>query len=325
MGLFFFEIISGLCLLALGAHAFIQGARNMARLAHVPPVIIGIVLVGLGTSFPELAVSFIAAFQGHAQVSIGNVVGSNITNMGLVIGLTAMILPLKVARSVVCYDIPFYLFVMVLVGVMLYVGRLSRWEGWLLLFLLLIYLFWLLRRSMCAKSEFHFLNTPKLDVKQKKKKWFQSIFLWLFGLGMVLLSSDWLVSGAVGLARHYHLSELFIGLTIVAVGTALPELAATLLSAFHQEHDIAVGNIIGSNIFNLLAVLAMPALLVPGPVPAYVFARDYLAMIVFSLSLLVIIYLPKRYCIGRISALLLLLGFIIYLVYLVQHQISIVI
>jgi len=321
MGLLLLQMIVGFCLLALGAHTFIQGARRIARLAQVPPVIVGIVLVGLGTSFPELAVSFIAAFKGHMMVSIGNVVGSNITNMGLVLGLTAMVVPLQVVSDVMRYDMPAYLVVMVLVGVLFYAGQLSRWSGVLLLLLLFCYLFWLLQRAWRARPQDYDHHVERLDAKHNT--WFAAISLWVFGLVMVLFSAHGLVSGAVRLAQHFHWSELVIGLTIVAVGTALPELAATLLSAFHQEHDIALGNVIGSNIFNLLAVLAMPALFSPKALPAHLFSRDYAVMVAFSLVLVLMIYLPRRHLIGRLSGLALLSGFMLYMTYLFRFYLSV--
>lgn len=313
LSLIIFMLVSGLSLLSLGSHGFIQGARRIGIICKIPPIVIGVVLVGLGTSFPEIMVSLIAALKSNAPIAIGNAIGSNIANMGLVVGLTALVLPLKISPKAINLHYPIFFAASVVVGVIFFSGQLTRLEGLLLLVLLAAYLFILFKQTK------QYDPAPTFKTTNPSQALRHAILLWLFGLIITLISADWLVTGAIALAQRFHVSALIIGLTVVAIGTTLPELAATLVSAFQQEHDIAVGNIVGSNIFNLLAVLAMPAIFSPGHIPSHLLMRDFLCMMLMSIILLVIIFLPKRYLIGRVGGGWLLILFIIYIVILSFH------
>ena len=257
LSLVIFQLIAGICVLILGAQCFVKGASGIARHYHLPPLFIGIVLIGLGTSCPELVVSMVAALKGSASLAIGNALGSNIANIGLVLGITALILPLQVRARAMIFEMPVYMVASLILAFVFYKGYLTRLDGILMLVALAIYLIVLF---VHARKSSRKTVANNMNRKPPKNSVGYYAFLWLIGLVLVIISAEWIVTGAQAIARHFGVSELVIGLTIVAIGTTLPELAATVVSAFHREHDIAVGNIIGSNIFNLLGVLAMPAI-----------------------------------------------------------------
>ncbi len=306
-----FQLIAGIAILILGAECFVKGAIGIAKHYHLPPLFIGMILVGAGTACPELVVSLLAAIKGSPEIAIGNALGSNIVNISLIIGVTALILPLQVRSRAVRFELPAYLVAGMILAVVFYKGYLTRLDGILMLLALVIYLifsFLYAKKNLRAKKEIKY----HAQHKTKEKNWF-NILMWGTGLALVIISSAWIVSGAQAIAHHFGISELVIGLTIVAIGTSLPELAATMVSAFHREHDIAVGNVIGANIFNLLGALAMPAIFSPGFIPRIVFIRDYLSMFGLSVLLLILILLPPKLKISRPKALILLSLFVVYI------------
>ena len=310
------QFLIGIGLLTWGADRFISGSSSLAKHFGMPPLFIGMLLVGFGTSFPELVVSAVAAFAGNPGIAIGNAIGSNIANVGLVIGISALVAPIVIHSKLLAREFPILVAVSLIVGLLLLNGDLSRFDGLVLLILLVIYLLWMIqitRNKKLAKDamieEYAQEVLPKMSVK---KSW----LWWFFGLVFLFVASDLLVSSASAIARYLHISDFIIGLTIVAVGTSLPELAATVLSVVRKENDIAIGNVLGSNIFNLLAVLLMPALITPGRLPAHLLTRDYPIMLGFTVLLWLFAMLPKRKKnIGRFEALLLLLAFVLYLTY----------
>ena len=283
-------IIVGFVLLVWGADRFVLGASGIARNLGVSPLIIGLTIVGFGTSAPEMLVSGVAAYNGNAGLGIGNALGSNIANIGLVIGVTALITPLLVQSNVIRREFPVLFVVMVLVLFLIWDGELGRIDGTVLLCCMtfLILLMVKVARSSQAKgdpleAEFE-MEVPDTLPTGKSVMWF------VVGLLVLLVSSKVLVWGAVNVAQMMGVSDLVIGLTIVAIGTSLPELAASVAGALKQEHDIAIGNIIGSNMFNLLAVLAMPGLIAPGMVADEVYSRDYPLMFALTVMLLIMAY-----------------------------------
>ena len=283
-------IVVGFVLLVWGADRFVMGASGIARNLGVSPLIIGLTIVGFGTSAPEILVSAVAALEGNAGLGVGNALGSNIANIGLVIGVTALMMPLLVQSNVVRREFPVLFFVMFVVLFLIWDGVLGRWDGIILITGLagLLMLMVKVARSSQVKgdpleSEFE-QEVPKPESKGKSTLWF------VIGLLVLLGSSKLLVWGAVNVAQMFGVSDLVIGLTIVAIGTSLPELAASIAGALKNEHDIAIGNIIGSNMFNLLAVLAMPGLIAPGEVSSDVFSRDYPVMIALTVALLIMAY-----------------------------------
>jgi cation:H+ antiporter len=277
-------VIAGFALLTWGADRFVAGAAATARILGVPPLVIGLTVVGFGTSAPEMLVSATAAWQGNTSLAIGNALGSNITNIALVLGATALISPLVVHSGVLRREFPMLL-VITLFGLALLIdGRLDRLDGVLLLTAQGLVLAWLVRLSLQARS-----NDPlraEIDAELPGELPLGRALVWLaVGLVTLLVGSKLLVWGAVAIAVMLGVSELVIGLTVVAIGTSLPELAASLASALRREHEIAIGNIIGSNIFNLLAVLGLAGVIRPATFPDEVLMRDFPVMILLTLGL----------------------------------------
>ena len=277
-------IIVGLGLLGWSANRFIEGASGLARSLDVSPMIIGLTIVAFGTSTPEMLVSAIAAWQGNSGIAIGTVVGSNIANMALVLAVAALITPLTVHSQTINREFPLMLFVMLASLALIWDGVLSRSDGLMLLGGMVILVFWTIHLSRSSppddplEAEFA-TRMPK--VISTGSTWWQ-----LFsGLALLLISSWFLVWGAVGIARTFGVSELVIGLTIVAVGSSLPELAASVVAARKGEHSIAIGNVVGSNLFNILAALGITGTIGPSGLDALVLTRDFPLMIGLSVAL----------------------------------------
>ena len=276
--------LAGLAALVFGADRFIAGASNLARHMGVTPLLIGMTVVGIGTSAPELLVSTLAAIDGKAGLAIGNAVGSNIANIGLILGATALIRPLGVRSTILMREYPVLLITTVLTGWLLFDGSLDRFDGAVLITGLVLATLWLIRLARldgggdALEAEFSAELGEPIALGP-------ALVHLAIGLALLLGGARAMVWAAVGIAQSLGVSDLVIGLTIVAVGTSLPELAASVVSALRGEHDIAIGNVIGSNIYNLLAVLAVPAVLAPGAVSADVVWRDYPVMLAFTVVL----------------------------------------
>jgi len=256
MGMELLAIAGGFVLLTWSADRFVTGASGIAFNLKVSPLIIGLTIVSLGTSAPEILVSVMAALQGNAGLAIGNAIGSNIINTGLILGITAVIVPLSVHSSIIKRELPVMLLVMVGALLLLLDGTLGRFDGAVLVTGMALMLIWVVhlgRRSQTTGIDP--ISGEFADEIPTSMPMGRAVF-WLIVGGLVLIgSSRMLVWGAVSIAQSMGVSDLVIGLTIVALGTSLPELAASVMSVFKKEHDIALGNIIGSNIFNILAVL----------------------------------------------------------------------
>ena len=306
-------IVGGFVLLTWSADRFVVGASALAYNLKVSPLIIGLTIVGLGTSAPEMLVSALAAWQGNPGLAVGNALGSNIINTGLILGLTAMIIPLDVHSSILKRELPVLLLVMLAALLLLIDGTLGRLDGTLLLTGMVIMLTWMIRLGRASQTTADTMSAEFADEIPTTLSMGRAVF-WLIVGGLLLLgSSRLLLWGALSIAHEMGVSDLLIGLTIVALGTSLPELAATVMSAIKKEHDIALGNVIGSNIFNLLAVLGLPGLINPGKIDTEVLTRDYPVMIGLTLALFVMAYGirgPGR--INRIEGTMLLLGFCAY-------------
>ena len=304
-------VIVGFVFLVWGADRFVHGAAATARNLGVSPMIIGLTIVGIGTSAPEILVSAIAAWQGNPALGVGNALGSNITNIALVLGTTALITPLLVKSETLRREYPLMFIIMLLALVLLIDGEMSRLDGWILMMGLGLMVLWMvlqgLRREHDPMEDEYEKEIPRISTPKA--------LLWL-ALGMVLLlgSSRALVWGAVNIAHALGISDLIIGLTVVAVGTSLPELAASVISALRKEPDIAIGNVIGSNMFNLLAVLGLPGVIMPHALEPEVLSRDFPYMIGLSIALFAMAYGFKGD--GRLNrweGLLLLLAYFAYL------------
>jgi cation:H+ antiporter len=263
-------IAGGLTILVIGAEVLVRGASRLAAALGISPLVIGLTIVAFGTSSPELAVSLQSALNGQPDLAVGNVVGSNILNVLLILGLSALITPLIVAQQLVRLDVPIMIGASLLVWVLALNGAISQVEGASLFILMLAYigfLLWQSRREHNAAVEAEYAQEYTSHEPKSMRRNLINGVLVVVGLALLVLGSRLFVQGASDLARTFGLSELVIGLTIVALGTSLPEVAASLMAAFKGERDIAVGNVVGSNIFNLLTVLALTALIAPGGVP----------------------------------------------------------
>lgn len=305
-------VILGFAVVIKGADWFVQGAGATARNLGVSPLVIGLTIVGLGTSAPEMLISAIATLDGNGGLAVGNALGSNITNIALVLGITALVVPLVVRSETLRREYP-VMFLIMLVSLMLVAdGELGRLDGLILIIGMVLMLWWLVllgkRKDHDPLEAEYASEIPTMTTP--------CALLWLvIGLVLLLVSSRALVWGAVNIAHFFGVSDLIIGLTIVAVGTSLPELAASLMGALRKEPDIAIGNVIGSNMFNLLVVLGIPGLLGPLQLEAEVLSRDYPYMIGLSIVLFVMAYgLQGDGRINRLEGGLLLLAYIAYLV-----------
>ena len=319
-------IIIGFVLLIWSADKFVLGASNTARSFSISPLIVGVVIVGLGTSAPEMLVSAMAAADGNTGLSIGNAIGSNITNIGLMLGITAMLYPLQIHSKLLQREMPILLAIIGLSYFILWDMELSFANGLLLLTLMLLMLAFTIWEAKNqpddALSQEILEELPEQVSKGEAIKWL------LIGILILIASSRILVWGAVEIAEYYQVSDLIIGLTIVAIGTSLPELAATITAARKKEYDLALGNIIGSNIFNILGVMALPGLIRPGTFDSAVLTRDYPVMLGLTIALLIFSIAWRRGTTGvlaRVEGGLLLAGYIGYMFWLYTELIETVI
>lgn len=310
-------IAAGLALLVWSADRFVEGAAVTAGHFKMPPLLIGMVVVGFGTSAPEMVVSALAATQGNPGLALGNAYGSNITNIALILGITALISPIAVHSQVMRKELPILALITLLAFWQLWDGMLSFVDALVLIAVFFGLLAWSIRQGMTRKTD-----ALGIEVEAELKVHDMPVrkaVLWLIvGLLLLIVSSRVLVWGAVDLASAFGVSDLIIGLTIVAVGTSLPELASSVIAARKGEHDLALGNILGSNLFNTLAVVGIAGLISPMAVAPEVLSRDLVVMAALTLSLFALGYGfrgPGR--INRIEGGLLLACFVGYTAYLV--------
>lgn len=267
-------LICGLLLLVWSADKFVEGAATTARYFGMPPLLIGIVIIGFGTSAPEMIVSASSALKGASGIALGNAYGSNIANIALILGFTALIHPLLVSRKVVKIELPILLAVTALSAYFVADATISRQEAVILLAIFAIYMLGQLFAARKFKRQ-----TPTISAEERQQIALGRALFWLiFGLVVLIGSSQLLVWGAVEIARYFGVSDLVIGLTIVAVGTSLPELASSIIAARKGEADLAVGNIVGSNLFNSLMVVGIAGVIEPMQVESAIFSRDMLVM-----------------------------------------------
>jgi cation:H+ antiporter len=282
-------LIVGLALLVWSADLFIEGAASSARHFGMPPLLIGMVVIGFGTSAPEMVVSVLAASQGNPGIALGNAYGSNITNIALILGLTALISPIAVHSQVLRKELPLLSAVTILAAWQIWDGQITRAEAVVLLVVFVALMGWTIRQGIVEKGDILGGEVVlELDVHPMPIR--RSIFLLVVGLVLLIASSRMLVWGAVEIARAFGVSDLIIGLTIVAIGTSLPELASAIIATRKGEHDLALGNVLGSNLFNTLAVVGLAGVIHPMSVGPEVFSRDVLVMAVLTFSLFFIGY-----------------------------------
>jgi cation:H+ antiporter len=297
-------LLGGIVGLFLGGEALVRGSVDIARRLAIPPLLIGLTVVGFGTSTPELLVSVDAALRGVPDIALGNVVGSNIANILLIVGLSAMVWPIRVMGDTLRRDTAVMMAAALALVPIFAMGIMGRPAGAILVAGLATYLIWAYRTSGTAPEEEDGAKPPATMLVA---------LLWVAGgLAALMLGARFLVDGAVSIARDFGVSEAFIGLTIVAVGTSLPELATSLIAALRRQSEIAIGNIVGSNIFNILGILGITAVISPIPVSSRFLTFDLPIMI--AVSALLTFLLVMRPSIGRGMGLIMLAGYVTYVI-----------
>lgn len=298
-------LVLGFFLLVKGADWFVDGASGLARKLGIPQLVIGLTIVAMGTSLPEAAVSISAALRGNAEITIGNIVGSNILNILIILGLTALIATLKVADSTVRYEIPFMILVtFVLLWLGYTGGQVTRLEGiilWVLFLLYLRYLYMMAKKGKEEEREVEQFSTAKI------------IGLIIVGVVMIVAGSNFAVEGASNIAKALGISQRFIGLTIVALGTSLPELVTSVSAARKHNADIAIGNIVGSNIFNVLFIVGTTALITP-----VTFASGFVVdtLIAAAVGILLFVCVVRTKELRKKAGIVMLLAYVLYFLYL---------
>lgn len=306
-------LLIGFLLLVKGADWFVEGASSIAKKIKIPSFVIGLTIVAFGTSAPELAVSVTAALKGSNDIAIGNVVGSNIFNTLVVLGMSAAIMPIIVEKGMIKRDYPMSIFVSLLLGVLAMDTilwkkpgmQIGRGDGIILLLVFAVYMFMTVKAGIQNRIE---------DEPVEELSLWKSILIAVLGLAGIVLGGDWSVDGAKEIARILGMSEALIGLTIVAIGTSLPELVTSIVAARKGENDIAVGNVIGSNIFNILLILGVSSLIHPMDV-----SQTYLYDIGMLILTMLAVYLPiaKTKKVGRGTGIVMVLCYVVYTVYLI--------
>ncbi len=303
-------LVGGIGILYFGAEWLVRGAARLAGSLGVSPIVVGLTVVSFGTSAPELVVSVVASLGGNSDLAVGNVLGSNLANLGLILGLTALVRPLEVAARVVWREVPLMLLVTAALYPLALDGELSRGDGTILLLGLAGYLIFVFQTVESEAPEIvgeyeEFMRAASPSGKRVRG---MDVLLIVAGCGGLVLGGYAIVEGAVAVASFLGISQIVIGLTVVAVGTSLPELATSLVAAMHKEADIAVGNVIGSNIFNILAILGTATVVQPIHVSSSVLARELPAVLI--ISVLVVPMLRTGWCIQRWEGALLLVCYL---------------
>ena len=315
------EVIGGLVLLIWGADRFVYGAASTARNLGIAPLLIGLTVVALATSAPEILVSIVASIRGDPELAIGNAIGSNIVNIGLVLGGVALICPIKLTSATLRNEMPALLAVTLLTVSLLLDAYLSRVDGIVLLIALVIVMIWLTRLGM--RSAKHDPINAEYDAEIPRNVSMKMAIFWLaVGLGILLIGAEFMVNGAISIARTFGISEVVIGIVLVALATSLPELAVSLVSALKGEYGLAIGNVVGSNIFNLLAVVGVAAVIEPAALPPSVLSLHVFVMTAFTLVMFAMTYeYGKAGRISRLEGAALLAAYIAYDTYVVMQNI----
>ncbi|MBU43944.1 MAG: calcium/sodium antiporter [Spirochaetaceae bacterium] len=322
MLLFVSAIIVGLLLLLWSADRFVEGAASVAKHLGMSPLIIGMIIVGFGTSAPEMVVSALASVQGNPGLALGNAYGSNITNIALILGITALISPIAVHSSILRKELPILTAVTAFAVALLLDNNLSRLDAALLLVVFAILLFWTFKQSKTEKTD-SLATDVEAELSERSMPPGRATLWLVVGLLFLIASSRLLVWGAVGIATDLGVSDLIIGLTVVAVGTSLPELASSVIAARKGEHDLALGNVLGSNLFNTLVVVGIAGSIHPISIESAVLQRDLPVMGLLTISLFAIGFGfrgPGR--VNRVEGSILLLAYIGYTAYLILSVIG---
>lgn len=313
------QLVLGLVLLSVGGHYLVKGAVVIALLARISTAVVALTVVAMGTSMPELAVSIDAAARGSTDIAYGNVIGSCIFNLGAILGVTAVIGSIAVKRLTIRFEYPVMLFVSGLAIVLAHDGIVDRLDGSLLVVALIMFIgamTYLARRGVPLDEA----EALERDVQRAShvrdgtvRAWGRNGFFVLFGIAALVLGAELAVAGSVSIARMLNITERVVGLTLIAMGTSLPELATCIVATIRREPDIALGNVVGSNIFNLLAILGLTAAIFPVPVDPRAIAVDNWAMLAFAIVLFPMML--RGHTIGRVNGVVLLAGFTAFMTY----------
>lgn len=307
-------LFAGLAGLYFGAEWLVRGASRFARSFHIKPVVIGLTIVAFGTSAPELVTSITAGIKHLSDIAMGNVIGSNIANIGLILGLSALVRPLSIDMKLLYREMPIVVGISFLLYFMGWDGTLSRTEGGILCGGIVMYTFYVYRVALKETNAIEHEYEEFLETKNTNNK--NNIFLILIGLGALLAGAHFLVHAAIYIAKIIGISELVIGLTVIAVGTSLPELATSMVAAIRKESDISVGNVLGSNIFNILAVLGISSMIQPLSINTTSLVVDMPVMLFFSIFLIPLI--TWKFVLTRGQGVFLLMGYGIYVLWLLK-------
>ncbi|WP_404469951.1 calcium/sodium antiporter [Sutcliffiella horikoshii] len=309
-------LVVGFALLIKGADWFVDGASSIAKILRISPLLIGLTIVAFGTSSPEATVSILAALDGSAEVSLGNVIGSNIFNITLVVGLTALLNPLKVESETIRKEIPFTLLgsavLLVLISDIALQGfsenLLTRSDGLIFLLIFAVFMYYIFE---VARN-----NRDKIPVEETSEKatWGKNIFWTIIGLAAIIFGGELVVRNSTEIAVSLGMSETLVGLTIVAIGTSLPELVTSIMAAIKKQSEIALGNIVGSNIFNILFVLGTSSLITPLPVNSKIFVDIGLLVV---LTVILLVFSRTNFRIGKIEGTFLAIAYVLYLVFII--------
>lgn len=312
-------LVVGFALLIKGADFFVEGASKIASLLRVSPLLIGLTIVAFGTSSPEATVSILAALEGSAEVSLGNVIGSNIFNITLVVGITALINPLKVESATIRKEIPFTLLgSMVLLVVMSDIALqgfssnlITRSDGFIFLLIFTVFMYYIFE---VARN-----NRDQMETEEatERSSWGKNAVRTLLGLAAIIFGGELVVRNSTEIAVSLGMSETLVGLTIVAVGTSLPELVTSITAAIKKQSEIALGNIVGSNIFNILFVLGASSVIAPLPVNSKIFMDVF---IMLFLTVVLLVFSRTRYRIGKIEGSILAIAYVIYLIFIILRN-----
>lgn len=316
-----FEVIVGLLLLVWGADRFVHGAAATARNLGIPPLLIGLTIVAVATSAPEILVSIVASLRGEPDLAIGNAIGSNIANIGMVLGVVAILRPIELKSATLWREMPALLAVTLLTVALFLDSFLSRVDGLVLLTGLIIVMFWLTRLGFRSSSSDPLL--AEFDAEIPRHMSMRVAIFWLLvGIATLLVGAELMVDGAIDIAKALGVSEVVIGVTLVALATSLPELAVSAVSAFRGEYGLAIGNIVGSNIFNLLAVIGIAAVIQPAVLPPSVLSLHIFVMVAFTLVLFAMTYeYDGRGLITRLEGFALLGAYLAYQAYVVVQNV----
>ncbi len=307
----YFWFILGLVVLVIAGEILVKGAVGVATSFKISPLVVGMTVVSMGTSAPELLVSIKAALGGVSDIAIGNVLGSNVANIALVLGLSAIIFPLAVEQNTLKFDYPMMIISTLLLYAFMFDGKLQPWEGFIFVSFLISFIVFIIWKSRRDNKK---LETTSENIVPNKMV--LNICYVLFGSVGLVFGADWLINGATGIAKQYGVSDLVIGTTIVAFGTSVPELVTSCIAAFRKQTDISVGNLIGSNIFNILAILGITSIIKEIPINPISISEDMWWVIAVAVILFPFMYVGKK-IVNRFHGLILVLAYIAFVYFII--------